>query len=220
VRRGRTAAILVEPVQGEGGIKPAQAAFLAGLRALADESGALLIFDEVQCGLGRSGRLWAHEWAGVTPDMMTLAKPLAAGLPIGALLVTQAVADAVKPGDHGSTFAGGPLVCAAAEHVLERVSHPDFLAAVRARGEQLLHGLRSATAGLAAVREVRGSGLLVGVQLDRPAAPLVEALRGAGLLAITAGKGDVLRLAPPLVVQQTQVNQAIALIAREIGRMS
>jgi len=219
VRRGVTAAILVEPVQGEGGIRAADAQFLAGLRLLADESGALLIFDEVQCGLGRTGALWAHTASGVTPDMMTLAKPLAAGLPIGALLCTQAVAGALAPGDHGSTFAGGPLITAVAEHVLQRVAEPAFLAAVAARGEQLASGLRAATAGVPCAREVRSAGLLVGLQLDRPAAPLVEALRARGLLAITAGKGDVLRLVPPLTVSAVQVNQAVALIGDELRRL-
>ena len=127
-RRGKTAAIFCEPVQGEGGCRPAQAEFLRGLRALCDEIGALLVFDEVQCGLGRTGHLWAHQAVDVKPDIMTVAKPLAAGLPIGALLCTQAVADAMQPGDHGSTFAGGPLVCQAARYVVDRVRQPDFLA--------------------------------------------------------------------------------------------
>lgn len=219
-RRGRTAAILVEPVQGEGGIRPADPAFLAGLRQLCDDIGALLIFDEVQCGLGRTGRLWGHEASGVTPDMMSLAKPLAAGLPIGALLCTQRVADAMQPGDHGSTFAGGPLVCAAAQHVVDRVRAPAFLQAIAARGEQLLLGLRVATAGISCVKEVRGCGLLVGIQLDRPAAPLVEACRTRGLLVITAGKGDIVRLVPPLVVSAAEVDTAVKLLAEELAKMS
>jgi len=127
-KKGKTAAIFVEPVQGEGGCRPAQADFLRGLRALCDEIGALLVFDEVQCGLGRTGHLWAHQAVGVTPDIMTVAKPLAAGLPIGALLCTQAVADVMQPGDHGSTFAGGPLICEAARYVVDRVRQPEFLA--------------------------------------------------------------------------------------------
>ena len=219
IKRGKTAAVFVEPVQGEGGVRPAQAAFLAGLRAACDSAGALLVFDEVQCGLGRTGTLWAHEATGVTPDIMTLAKPLAAGLPIGAVLCTQAVADAMAPGDHGSTFAGGPLVTAAANYVVDTVRQPAFLAAVSARGAQLVDGLRAALAGVPHVVEVRGSGLLVGIQLDCQAGPVVEAARAAGLLVITAGKGDILRLVPPLVVSAAEVEQAIVILKSAIAKL-
>ncbi len=128
---GDTCAVIVEPVQGEGGVNPSTMEFLHGLRRLCDEQHALLIFDEVQCGLGRTGKLWAHEDYGVMPDIMTLAKPLAGGLPIGATLVTEKVAAHIEPGDHGSTFAAGPLVCRAAEVVFDRVSNPRFLDQVR-----------------------------------------------------------------------------------------
>eukprot|EP00955_Chlamydomonas_euryale_P021275 225101-Chlamydomonas_euryale.AAC.5 len=146
IQKGKTAAVFVEPVQGEGGIHPAQAAFLRGLRELCDEAGALLVFDEVQCGLGRTGRLWGYEAAGVTPDMMTLAKPLAGGLPIGAVLLKQHVADVMSPGDHGSTFAGNPLVCATACTVFDIINDPAFLAGVERKGEKLKAALREATA--------------------------------------------------------------------------
>jgi acetylornithine/succinyldiaminopimelate/putrescine aminotransferase len=126
-----TCAVLIEPVQGEGGVTPAEPEFLAGLRELCDEAGALLICDEVQCGLGRTGTLWAYEQYGVTPDIMTLAKPLAGGLPMGAILLTQCVADAIEPGDHGSTFAAGPLVCSVAQATFDQLSSPDFLDQVR-----------------------------------------------------------------------------------------
>jgi acetylornithine/succinyldiaminopimelate/putrescine aminotransferase len=129
-----TCAVIVEPIQGEGGVNPATAEFLQGLRALCDNHHALLIFDEVQCGLGRTGQLWAHQNYAITPDIMTLAKPLAGGLPIGAILVTQAVADVIQPGDHGSTFAGGPLVCRAAQVVFDRINQPAFLQQVVANG--------------------------------------------------------------------------------------
>lgn len=211
--RGETAAVFVEPLQGEGGVHPATAAFLRGLRAACDASGALLVFDEVQVGLGRTGTLWAHEHFGVAPDIMTLAKPLAGGLPIGAAVMTQAVADAMAPGDHGSTFAGNPLVCAAAETVFDIVAAPAFLAAVAARGEQLRASLKAATAGVACVREVRGLGLITGVQLDRPAGPVVAACRAAGLLVLTAGAGDVVRIVPPLTVSEEEVEEGVGLLA-------
>ena len=213
-KRGVTAAIFCEPVQGEGGIRPAPPGFLAALRALCDDIGALLVFDEVQCGLGRTGSLWGHGYgdAGVTPDLMTLAKPLAGGLPIGAVLVTQAVADVMQPGDHGSTFAGGPLVCAAAQFTFDTIRQAPFLASVAARGQQLVLGLRLALANVPHVVEVRGAGLLVGIQLDVPAGQVVEACRAKGLLIITAGKGDIIRLVPPLTVSAAEVDQAIAIL--------
>eukprot|EP00850_Spirogloea_muscicola_P011977 SM000076S21798 [mRNA] locus=s76:307670:309281:+ [translate_table: standard] len=214
VEKGGIAGVFVEPVQGEGGVYPAAAEFLRGLRQLCDDTGTLLIFDEVQCGLGRSGHLWAHEASGVVPDMMTLAKPLAGGLPIGAVLMTEEVASAVRPGDHGSTFAGGPLVCSAALAVLDRLQAPGFLGDVAAKGERLRAGLRKHLGDNPHVKEVRGEGLLVGVQLDCPAGPLVDAARTAGLLVITAGKGDVVRLAPPLVVTDAEVDEAVDILAR------
>ncbi|KAK9843515.1 hypothetical protein WJX81_006850 [Elliptochloris bilobata] len=217
IQRGRTASVFVEPLQGEGGIYAASADFLAGLRRLCDDAGALLVFDEVQCGLGRTGRLWAHEHFGVRPDMMTLAKPLAGGLPIGAVLVTDAVADAMKPGDHGSTFAGNPLVCRAAEAVVDIISDPAFLEGVVARGERLREGLRAALAGNPRVKEVRGLGLICGVQLDVPAGGVCERARDAGLIVITAGKGDVVRLVPPLVVTDADVDQAVKILCEAIA---
>lgn len=217
IKKGVTAAVFVEPVQGEGGVFPATQAFLDGLRKLCDEAGALLVFDEVQCGLGRTGKLFAHEVYGVNPDIMTLAKPLAGGLPIGAVLVTQAVADAIKPGDHGSTFAGGPLVCHAALATLDRIQSPGFLEDVISKGEYLCEGLRKAFSGNPHVKEVRGSGLLVGVQLDVSAGPWVDAAREKGVLAITAGKGDVLRLAPPLVITREEIDLVIQRLAESLS---
>ena len=211
--KGKTAAVFVEPVQGEGGIFPADGAFLSGLKEICDDAGALLVFDEVQCGLGRTGYLWGHQSVGVTPDIMTVAKPLAGWLPIGAVLTTQAVANAIAPGDHGSTFAGGPLVCGAANAVFDRVNSPGFMENVVKRGEQLRSGLRAKLEGCDRVKEVRGSGLLVGVQLDVPAGPLVGQARDRGLLLLTAGAGDVIRLLPPLVVSEEEVDIAVAIIA-------
>ncbi|MCB8928366.1 MAG: acetylornithine transaminase [Ardenticatenaceae bacterium] len=205
-----TCAVIVEPIQGEGGVNPATAEFLQGLRAACDTHNALLIFDEVQCGLGRTGTLWGHQQFSVTPDIMTLAKPLAGGLPIGATLVTQAVADVIKPGDHGSTFAAGPLVCAAANVVFDKVNRPTLLQAVQENGAYLKHRLQ--TLELDEIVEVRGQGLLVGVALNQPAAPIMAAARDKGVLILTAGD-NVLRLAPALIVNRAEIDTAVATIA-------
>lgn len=205
-----TCAVIVEPVQGEGGIHPATVEFLAGLHALCNEHGALLIFDEIQCGLGRTGYLWAHQAYGLTPDMMTLAKPLAGGLPIGATLVTEAVAEAIKPGDHGSTFAGGPLVCRAAQVVFDRINRPESLAHVAEMGAYLQERLQAIESEQVAA--VRTAGLLCGVELRTAAAPVIAAARDQGLLIINAGE-NVLRLAPPLIVERPQIDAAVTILA-------
>jgi len=205
-----TCAVIVEPIQGEGGVNPATAEFLQGLRALCDNHHTLLIFDEVQCGLGRTGQLWAYQNYAITPDIMTLAKPLAGGLPIGAILVTQAVADVIQPGDHGSTFAGGPLICRAAQVVFDRINQPEFLQQVVANGFYLQEKLRQLDAPQ--IRAVRGLGLLVGVELDTAVAPITAAAREKGLLIISAGE-KVLRLAPPLIITQEQIDTAVATLA-------
>jgi predicted acetylornithine/succinylornithine family transaminase len=205
-----TGAVIVEPVQGEGGVHPATPEFLAALRRRCDETGALLIFDEVQCGLGRTGRLWAYQGYGVTPDIMTIAKPLAGGLPLGAALMTEAVASVLRPGDHGSTFAAGPLACAAALVVVRRISQPAFLAAVRDRADYLQYRLRALESE--SIVAVRGAGLLVGVELTGPVAPVVAAARQRGLLVINAGD-TVLRLCPPLIVERGHIDAAVAILA-------
>ena len=204
-----TCAVIVEPVQGEGGVHPATPEFLQGLRDLCDQHGALLIFDEVQCGLGRTGRLWAHEAYGIMPDIMTLAKPLAGGLPIGAALVTEEVAAVLKPGDHGSTFAAGPLVCAAANVVFERVNQPAFLAQIQDNAAYLKHRLNKLESDQ--ITEVRAAGLLIGVELKGPVNPIIAAARDKGLMLINAGE-NVLRLAPPLIISREQIDTAVAII--------
>jgi predicted acetylornithine/succinylornithine family transaminase len=206
-----TCAVIVEPVQGEGGVRPARQSFLTGLRELCDANQALLIFDEVQCGLGRTGRLWAHEAYGVTPDIMTLAKPLAGGLPIGAALVTAAVGDVMKPGDHGSTFAGGPLVCRAAQVVFDRINQPEFLANVAQNGAYLMESLLALDAPQ--LVDVRGAGLLLGLEFSMPVASLIAAAREEGLLIISAGE-NVLRLCPPLIISREQIDAALAILTR------
>ncbi len=219
IKKGRTAAVFVEPVQGEGGIHPAGAEFLAGLRKLCDEAGALLVFDEVQVGLGRTGKLWAYENYGIEPDMMSLAKPLAGGLPIGAVLMKQKVADVMLPGDHGSTFAGNPLVCHAACTVFDIIADPAFLADVERKGNALREGLTKALAGNSHVLEVRGSGLICGVQLDQMGSKVVETARDEGLIVITAGKGDVLRLVPPLTVTDDEIKKCCEIMGQVAGKV-
>ncbi|MCB8981040.1 MAG: acetylornithine transaminase [Ardenticatenaceae bacterium] len=209
-----TCAVIVEPIQGEGGVNPATPEFLHGLRAACDAHHALLIFDEVQCGLGRTGTLWGHEQFGVTPDIMTLAKPLAGGLPIGAALVTQAVAEVIKPGDHGSTFAAGPLVCAAANVVFDKINQMPLLQSVQENGAYLKHRLQ--TLELEQIVEVRGQGLLLGVALNQPAAPIMAAARAKGVLILTAGD-NVLRLAPALIVNRAEIDTAVSAIADAIS---
>ncbi|PSC75723.1 acetylornithine aminotransferase [Micractinium conductrix] len=219
IQKGKTAAVFVEPIQGEGGINPASVEFMRGLRKLCDEAGALLVFDEVQVGLGRTGKLWGHQHHGVEPDMMTLAKPLAGGLPIGAVLLKEHVATVMAPGDHGSTFAGNPLVCHAACTVFDIIAEPEFLASVERKGKLLRSGLRAALAGNPHVKEVRGLGLICGIQLDVMAGPLVTAARDRGLIVITAGKGDIVRLVPPLIVSEEEIEQCcqvLGALAKEV----
>ncbi|MCB9449982.1 MAG: aspartate aminotransferase family protein [Anaerolineaceae bacterium] len=201
-----TAAVIIEPVQGEGGIHPATTEFLRGLRELCDQHEALLIFDEIQCGVGRTGTLWAHEFSGVTPDIMTLAKPLAGGLPIGAILLTEAVASAMHPGEHGTTFAGGPLVTSVANVVLDRISQPAFLAHVREVGDYLVERLSEINSPL--IKDVRGRGLMVGLELTVEVAPLVEAGYQNGLILVNAGT-HVLRFVPPLIVEKGHVDTLV-----------
>jgi len=220
-REERTvAAILLEPLQGEGGIRPGDATYFKAVRALCDERGILLMFDEVQVGVGRSGTWWGHEQLGVKPDVMTLAKGLAGGLPIGAMICRRSC-DVFGPGDHASTFGGNPLVCAASLAVLQTIEAEGLLASVQARGEQLRAGLRGLAARLPGkIAEVRGWGLIVGVELgaDQPrsAAELARAAQLEGLLAVPAG-ARVLRLVPPLIVSAAEVEAALAILARVLA---
>ncbi|WP_376790266.1 aspartate aminotransferase family protein [Thermoflexus sp.] len=204
-----TCAVIVEPIQGEGGVHIASPEFLRTLRARCDETGALLIFDEVQCGLGRTGTLWAYEAYGVEPDLLMVAKPLANGLPIGAVLMREKVAAVLQPGDHGSTFAGGPLVSAVALHVFQRLRDPTFLAHVRETGAYLMERLH--TAELPGVREIRGRGLLVGIEIEGDARAVTMAALERGLLLTTAGD-HVVRMVPPLIVERSHIDEAVAIL--------
>jgi acetylornithine/N-succinyldiaminopimelate aminotransferase len=210
ISAARTAAIIVEPVQGEGGVRPLPGPVLQELRARADAADALLIFDEVQCGLGRTGRLFAGQASGVLPDIMTLAKPLAGGLPMGATLLSERVAAVVQPGDHATTFGGGPLVSAVALEVVSRIAAPAFLAAVRQRGAYL--GARLAElCALPSVVDVRGVGMMWGIELTEAAAPVAARALAAGLIVTLAGE-RVLRLLPPLVITTEEIDEGLALL--------
>jgi len=209
-----TAAILVEPVQGEGGMQPASADYLRGLRQVADEFGLLLFFDEVQSGMGRTGKLFAHEWAGVKPDIVATAKGLGGGFPIGCCLATAKVAAAFVPGVHGSTFGGNPLAMAVANAVLDVILAEGFLARVSHMGlllRERVEGLVRRYPGVFA--DVRGQGLMLGLKCVGSNAEMVEALRQAGLLTVPAGD-NVVRLLPPLIIEEAHVDEALGLLDR------
>lgn len=201
-----TVAVIVEPIQGEGGINLASAEFLQALRQLCDEREAVLIFDEIQCGLGRTGELWAHSFSGVTPDIMTLAKPLAGGLPIGAILVTDKVAGAMQPGDHGSTFSGGAVVMRAGEMVVKRVLSAGFLEHVKEVGDYLLE--RLAEINSPHIVDVRGRGLIAAIELGVPPADIVSQGYEHGLLLVNSGPSAI-RFIPPLIIEKSHVDELI-----------
>lgn len=198
-------AVMMEPVQGEGGVVPADPAYLKGVRALCDEAGALLIFDEVQTGMGRCGKLFAHELSGVTPDIMTLAKALGNGLPIGAMLATEKAATGFALGSHGTTFGGTPLVTRAALEVLRIISEESFLQECRRTGDYFKNRLNQLKETHACIKEVRGEGLLLGVVLDRDAAQIVDACMKKGFI-INAIQGNILRFAPPLIIGSEEID--------------
>jgi acetylornithine/N-succinyldiaminopimelate aminotransferase len=209
-------AVLLEPIQGEGGLRVADPAFLQAARALCDRYDALLIFDEIQCGMGRTGTLWAHEPTGVAPDMLTTAKPLAGGLPIGAILMRQAVADCIHVGDHGTTFGGNPLVTAVGGVVVRRISDPAFLERVRAVAGYLDESLQDLAADHPdRILELRGRGLMRGLRLAGSAAAASKAALSHGLLVVTAGE-DVVRLLPPLIIEPHHVDEAVAILRKAL----
>jgi acetylornithine aminotransferase/acetylornithine/N-succinyldiaminopimelate aminotransferase len=214
-----TAAIFVETVQGEGGVHPCSTGFLHGLRRLCDERNLLLMLDEVQCGVGRSGRFFAFEHHGVTPDAIGMAKGLGGGFPIGAIWVRQPYADLLTPGSHGTTFGGTPLGCAAALAVLEIIERERVLENVTTLSPRLLDAL----AGLprdfpASVAATRGLGFMVGIQLSVDPAPVVAALREKGLLCPAAG-GNVIRLLPPLTATASEIDEAIGIVRAVLGTL-
>ncbi len=205
-----TAAVLVEPVLGEGGIKPVADADLQALRAHCDAAGILLIFDEVQCGVGRTGKLFAHEWAGITPDIMMVAKGIGGGFPLGAVLATEEAASGMTAGTHGSTYGGNPLGCAVGAALLEVVNTPEFLDEVRRKAALLRQKLEGLVASHADVfEEVRGSGLMLGLKCKPPVGDFVAAGFGAEIITIPAAD-NVARLLPALTISDEEISEALA----------
>lgn len=214
IRQPDTAAVILEPVQGEGGIRPLPDADLRRIRALCDETGALLILDEVQCGMGRTGRLFAHEWAGITPDIMMVAKGIGGGFPIGAVLATEHAAAAMGAGSHGSTYGGNPLACAVAARVVEIMTEPGFLPEVRRKAGLLRQGLESLAASHPGVfGGVRGTGLMLGLECHLPPADVVAAGYEAGVLAVPAADG-VIRILPALNIPDEDITEGITRLDR------
>jgi predicted acetylornithine/succinylornithine family transaminase len=210
------AAVIVEPVQGEGGVRVLDGEFLRGLRALTSERNVLLILDEIQCGYGRTGTFWAYEHAGITPDILTVAKPMAGGLPMGAVLMTQAVADAMQPGDHGTTFGGGPFVAGVALHVFDRLHDPAMLRHVTENGAWLGTALRALADRSMKIRAVRGIGYMWGVDVTDAAKGVVARALDLGLLVCSAGEHTI-RLLPPLVMQRAELERGVRLLEQAIG---
>jgi acetylornithine/N-succinyldiaminopimelate aminotransferase len=215
-----TAGIIVEPIQGEGGIRSAAPDFLAGLRAACDEFGILLGLDEIQTGMGRTGKLFAHEWSGITPDIMSLAKGIGGGFPMAAVVATEAVARNIRPGTHGTTFGGNPLAGAAGNAVLDVMLQPGFLDAVVAKAAVLREGLEALAGDFPSIiEEVRGQGLLLGLKLTVPNTAMQAACLGEGLLTVAAGD-NVLRLAPPLIITEADIAAAVAMLRRAVTAMA
>ena len=208
-------AVLVEPIQGEGGINLAHDEYLQGLRGLCSERGWLLMVDEVQCGLARTGRWFAHQHAGILPDVMALAKGLASGLPIGACLAAGPAAGVFKPGNHGSTFGGNPFACVAALTTLDVIEQDGLLAHAHGLGEIIRAGLSERLLGVAGVVDIRGDGLMIGIELDRPCGELVPRALEAGLL-INVTVDKVVRLLPPLIFGEAEAQELIVLLSRLI----
>jgi acetylornithine/N-succinyldiaminopimelate aminotransferase len=211
------AAVIVEPIQGEGGVRVLDSEFLQGLRKLTAKREIALIFDEIQCGLGRTGHLFAYENSGVVPDMLTLAKPLAGGLPMGAVLVSEEIGATIKPGDHGTTFGGGPLVAAVASYVFDRLSDPSLLKAVRENGAWLGEQLDAIARRSGKVRAIRGTGFIWGLDVVDSANDIVKRGWEEGLLALTAGE-HTLRLLPPLIMNRDDLARGVAILEKIISQ--
>jgi acetylornithine/N-succinyldiaminopimelate aminotransferase len=216
----RTAAVMIEPVQGEGGIRVLPDQCLKGLRDLCDETGALLVLDEVQCGMGRTGRLFAHEWAGVTPDIMMVAKGIGGGFPLGAVLATEAAAAGMTAGTHGSTYGGNPLACAVGAAVMEIIADPAFLDAVNRKAGLMRQGLEGLIATHPAVfEELRGAGLMLGLRCRVPNADLVAAAYAEKLLTVPAAE-NVVRLLPALNIPDEDIAEALARLDRAAAALT
>ncbi|BAH37201.1 MAG TPA: aspartate aminotransferase family protein [Gemmatimonas aurantiaca] len=205
------AAVIVEPIQGEGGVRIVEPEFLRGLRELTRERNVLLILDEIQCGLGRTGSFFAYEQLGFEPDMLTIAKPLANGLPMGAILVNDTVARVMQPGDHGTTFGGGPLLAHVAHHVVQRLADPALLQHVRETGAWFGEQLQAIADRTGAVRAIRGTGLMWGMDVHEPAAAIIARAFDQGLLLVSAGE-HTLRFLPPLVISREELAKGLAIL--------
>ncbi|HEX7546300.1 MAG TPA: acetylornithine transaminase [Gemmatimonadaceae bacterium] len=210
------AAVIAEPVQGEGGVRVLEHEFLQSLRELTRSRGIALILDEIQCGYGRTGTFLAHEQAGIEPDLLTVAKPMAGGLPMGAILATKTVADTMQPGDHGTTFGGGPFLSHVALHVFDRLSDPAMLAHVKSNGAWLRKALQKIADCSAKVRAVRGVGYMWGIDVVDPAKDVVARALDAGLLICSAGE-HTLRLLPPLVMSRKDLERGLGILETAIG---
>lgn len=205
------AAVIVEPVQGEGGIIPATKEFLQFLREYTQQNSIALIFDEIQCGMGRTGTLWAYEQYKVIPDMMTLAKPVGGGLPLGVVICKEDIALALSPGDHGTTFGGNPVACALGTTTLDIISQKPFLKEVKLKGEYLKKKLNALKKKLENIQEIRGNGLLVGIQLNEDPLPFINKCKQQGLLVVKAGQNTI-RMLPPLIVKTKEIDKAVTIL--------
>ena len=208
----RVVAVFLETIQGEGGINPARNEYLQGLRALCDRQGWLLMLDEVQCGIGRTGKWFAHQWAGIVPDVMPLAKGLGSGVPIGAVVTGPKATPVLGPGNHGTTFGGNPLAMRAGVETLRIMEEEGLLRNAAVVGEALRQGLRDALAGESGIKEIRGAGLMIGVELDRPCGVLLGRAAAAGLL-ISVTADNVIRLVPPLIMTLQEAQEVVARLA-------
>ncbi|MBO7147355.1 MAG: acetylornithine transaminase [Lentisphaeria bacterium] len=215
----KTAAVMLEPVQGEGGIIPAAPGYLKAVRELCDEHGIMLLYDEVQCGIGRTGTFFAWQNAGVAPDALSMAKALGNGYPIGAMMASQKYAHVLTPGTHASTFGGTPLACAAACAVIDAIDQENVLENVKARSAYLVEKLSALSAKYPCVKGVRGQGLMLGIILDQPAGAILSILRENGMIALSAGE-NILRLVPPLTITQEDCEKAVALIDAAFAKLN
>ncbi len=212
----RPAAILVEPIQGEGGVNMPPDDYLAGLRRICDASGALLIVDEIQTGMGRTGRFWAYQHSGIEPDVMTLAKALASGIPIGAMVAKEFCAKVMVAGTHGTTFGGNPFSTTVGVATMTTMLEDKLPDRADRVGSYLMARLRDMAARVPAIKSVRGKGLLVGIDIDRPAGAVVSACRDRGLLVLTAGD-QILRMTPPLIIDEADVDHALAIVEASLS---
>jgi acetylornithine/N-succinyldiaminopimelate aminotransferase len=214
----RVCALVLEPIQGEGGVVPLPAEFMLAARALCDRYDALLIADEIQCGMGRTGRVFGFEHFGIKPDLITLAKSLAAGYPLGAVLGNKRVSESLKPGDHGTTFGGGPLACRMALEVLSVIEEDGLVAKVRELGEYLIQGLKHLAVRHSSIGEIRGMGLMIGVEVGKTAAEVVSRLLKKGIIA-NAAHDTVLRLLPPFVIAKEDIDEFLGVLDEILGEI-